>query len=168
MTPQQRVIVIVLVCLVVLGNITNFYIGKQKAVRYIEACNVEVDDNNSSVNQADHKESENMNPQTVTVGLIDSEPDISEDGVLVVRAYNANGTEHIIKDCRLIHINWASEKELQKLPGIGAVLAKRIVETRKQEFFVKHEDILRVSGIGIKKLEQIYELICLAIPDVEK
>lgn len=172
MTPQQRVIIVVLVCLVVLGNITNFYIDRQKAIRYIEACNAEANDSDVSVNQVEQVELEDENWQMRTDGLSNSESDFDlgedEDVVLVVRAFNADGTEHIIKECQLIHINWASENELQKLPGIGPVLAKRIVDTRKQEFFVKHEDLLRVSGIGVKKLEQIYDLICLAIPDVEK
>ena len=48
-----------------------------------------------------------------------------------------------------ININTATEAELDKLPGIGPVKAKAIVEERKKNgAFKSIEDIKRVKGIG--------------------
>lgn len=55
-----------------------------------------------------------------------------------------------------VNINTASEKELQKLPGIGKVLSKRIVEYRTQHGpFASPEDLMKVKGITKKKFEAI-------------
>ncbi len=54
-----------------------------------------------------------------------------------------------------VAINSASLAELQKLPGIGAVLAQRIVSERDKKKFETVDDLRRVSGIGAKKLDAI-------------
>ncbi|MCP4349050.1 MAG: helix-hairpin-helix domain-containing protein [Desulfobacterales bacterium] len=54
-----------------------------------------------------------------------------------------------------ININKASEEELQQLKMIGEVIAKRIVEYRKENgSFESPEDIMNVKGIGNKVFEQ--------------
>ncbi|MCP4108497.1 MAG: helix-hairpin-helix domain-containing protein [Desulfobacteraceae bacterium] len=53
-----------------------------------------------------------------------------------------------------ININKASEEELQQLKMIGEVIAKRIVEYRKENgSFESPEDIMNVKGIGDKVFE---------------
>lgn len=56
---------------------------------------------------------------------------------------------------RPIDINKASKQELMRLPGIGEVMAERIITARKERPFETPEDLLRVPGIGKKKLEQL-------------
>lgn len=58
-----------------------------------------------------------------------------------------------------ININTASEKELDALPGIGPAIARRIVEHRSSQPFMKIEDIMLVKGIGKKKFAKLKELI---------
>ena len=59
-----------------------------------------------------------------------------------------------------ININTASKSELMDLPGIGSVLAERIVEYRnKNGYFAKTEDLRKVSGIGSKRFEAIQDKI---------
>ncbi len=59
-----------------------------------------------------------------------------------------------------ININYASEKELEDLPGIGPSLAKRIVEYREKNGpFKSLKDLEKVKGIGEKKINQIKDLI---------
>ena len=56
----------------------------------------------------------------------------------------------------LINVNMASIAELESIPGIGPVLAKRIYEYRQRNGpFSSYEDLLKVSGIGEKTLEKI-------------
>ena len=55
-----------------------------------------------------------------------------------------------------INVNTATTKELEKLPGIGPVLARRIVEYRQQHgYFRQLSDLLLVRGIGPKTLQRI-------------
>jgi|SRR4030095_1898129 len=61
---------------------------------------------------------------------------------------------------RKININSAFAPDLEILPGIGEVIAERIVDYREQKGgFKKIEDIKKVKGIGEKKFEQIREYI---------
>lgn len=56
----------------------------------------------------------------------------------------------------LIDINQATADELEILPGIGPVLAQRIIEERNRVGkFSDQEDLIKVKGIGKKKLAKI-------------
>lgn len=55
-------------------------------------------------------------------------------------------------------INHASESEIDTLPGIGPVLAQRILQKRQQlGRFDSIDDLLNVSGIGKAKLDGLLE-----------
>ena len=55
-----------------------------------------------------------------------------------------------------ININTATEQQLTLLPGIGETIAKRIIEYRTENGnFTTVEDLMKVSGIGEKKFEQM-------------
>lgn len=59
-----------------------------------------------------------------------------------------------------IPINTADPKMLEALPGIGPKLAQRIVEDRRMNGPFKNEkELLRVPGLGPKKVEAIRSLI---------
>ncbi len=58
-----------------------------------------------------------------------------------------------------ININLCSKEELKSLPGIGDVIANRIIEYRQEKKFSKKEDIMEISGIGTKKYEDLKDLI---------
>lgn len=60
----------------------------------------------------------------------------------------------------LININAATAAELEALPGVGPVLAERIVAHRQDMGpFQTVEDLLGVSGIGEAKLASIRDLV---------
>ncbi|TWT30221.1 ComE operon protein 1 [Posidoniimonas corsicana] len=56
----------------------------------------------------------------------------------------------------LVNVNQAGWPELAQLPGIGEVLARRIVASRDADGrFRTAQDLLRVNGIGPRKLAQM-------------
>jgi competence protein ComEA len=63
-----------------------------------------------------------------------------------------------------ININYASQAELESLPGIGAVLAKRILAYRtRYGFFNSLQDLLKVYGIKPQTLQLIEPYVSFEI-----
>ncbi|MDD4801946.1 MAG: ComEA family DNA-binding protein [Syntrophomonas sp.] len=80
-------------------------------------------------------------------------PEISSSSIYGVALQKPGGSGKI-------NINSADAQELEKLPGIGLVLAERIIEYRTiHGQFKNPEDINEVSGIGDKKFDEIKDLI---------
>jgi endonuclease YncB( thermonuclease family) len=61
-----------------------------------------------------------------------------------------NQGKHIATD--KIDINTATEKELRTIPGIGPVMARRIIDARP---FKNADELKKVEGIGDKKYAQV-------------
>jgi competence protein ComEA len=60
----------------------------------------------------------------------------------------------------LVNINTAGQAELERLPGIGPSLAKKILEFRQKNGpFKNPTDLVAVQGIGDKKFEQIKNMV---------
>lgn len=61
---------------------------------------------------------------------------------------------------KLVNVNTASAEELQLLPGIGPVMAQRLIEDRAANGPYKSPaDLDRVKGIGPKTLEKLTPLV---------
>ncbi len=72
------------------------------------------------------------------------------------RAYEPNKTSFDNNSSELINLNEASPLELDELPGIGKVLAGRIVNHRKNHGrFEKVSDLKKVFGIGDVTFQEI-------------
>lgn len=73
----------------------------------------------------------------------------------------ATGAETPMDD-GLVHLNTATVEELERLPGVGPVLAERIVAHREDAGgFETVEDLLEVSGIGEAKLASLRDHVAV-------
>ena len=62
----------------------------------------------------------------------------------------------------VVDINTADEAELEKLPGVGAVLAGRIIAYRQANGpFGAIEDIMKVDGVGQGKFDAVKDCITI-------
>ncbi len=75
-------------------------------------------------------------------------------------AQRENGRAPVKEPGAPVRINTASKPELMRLPGVGPVLADRIIEYRATHgLFHSPEDLLNVSGIGDKKFHKLQQHI---------
>ncbi len=71
------------------------------------------------------------------------------------KAYRTDGASKM-------DLNQATEEELRTLPGIGHVLAQRMLERRKTHgLYEKVEDLRDVKGIGAKRFEKLRPLVMI-------
>jgi comEA protein len=64
-----------------------------------------------------------------------------------------------------VNINTASAEQLQLLPGVGKVIAQRIIEYRAQHGQFQHvTDLRQVKGIGDRKLAMLLGCVSVAGP----
>lgn len=86
---------------------------------------------------------------------------VDEPTAVVVLTDGSSGIGEIPEEF-LVNINTATEAEFQELPGVGPVLAKRIVEYRQQNGgFERLDDLKNVAGIGDKTFEKFQDQITL-------
>src|SRR5262245_24918248 len=71
------------------------------------------------------------------------------------KAYRTDGASKV-------DLNQATEEELRTLPGIGHVLALRMLDRRKTHgLYEKVEDLRDVKGIGAKRFEKLRPLVMI-------
>jgi competence protein ComEA len=63
-----------------------------------------------------------------------------------------------------ININTATAAELAYLPRIGAKVAERIVERRKEKPFTRPEELMEVKGIGEKLYQHLKPYLAVSGP----
>ena len=80
-----------------------------------------------------------------------------------------NGMEQIVSlkeveedlvESRRVDLNTATQEELETIPGVGEATALKIIEHRETRgSFESVSDLLRIDGIGEKKLEAMREFV---------
>jgi len=73
---------------------------------------------------------------------------------------NSSNVEHALGDGLLIDVNTATVSELERLPKVGPVLARKIVDYRDEHGSFRHiRDLVKVKGIGEATLRRLKPLL---------
>lgn len=132
------------------------------------------DDYYASLDEAFKKRSELLRQKEETI-LARYRPRQHQRGVIVrdtvpedtsqVAKHPADSTPAAVT----INVNTADAKTLQRLHGIGPAYARRIIEYRqKNGTFNSYEELLKIKGIGKKRLEKLLPFIQLKEPTENK
>ena len=86
---------------------------------------------------------------------------VSSGAVNATELSGPSGTEKT-QQTQLVNINTATATELETLPGVGPVIAKRIIDYREKNGAYKNiGELKNVSGIGDKTFEGLADRICV-------
>lgn len=160
-TPLQKLGYTLMACVVAFG--LAFVIGK--ALRRPATIELHQTDQPPVVIPPDPPYGSKRSDFTTPYTPIQSQPGPSQSSVLDVPPTPAAGSSSGQPDStgrqgkhptEVVNVNTATDQELQTLPGIGATLAKRIVEYREtHQPFQNVDDLQAVQGFGKKRLDKI-------------
>jgi comEA protein len=108
------------------------------------------------------KVSANANPVNIDEVIASiSDESKTEEGVVAGASTNpANESKSTQNVSALLNINAATQTQLEALPGIGPVYAKRIIEYRDQNSgFKSIDEVKKVKGIGDKTFQKFKDKI---------
>ncbi|MGQ0695519.1 MAG: ComEA family DNA-binding protein [Nitrospiraceae bacterium] len=103
--------------------------------------------------------------QTTTAGEAEKGAEARSSGTFIGAKTSVTAkTRHSATTQRgLLDLNRAAAEDLESLPGIGAVLAQRVIAYRKSVGgFQTVEELRNVKGIGSKKFNRIKQLVRVA------
>ncbi len=138
-TPTERIVVLTLVGALILGLGIRLFRGVGEEAPRFDYATSDADFSARSANR--------------TVPTTGIRPADSINPTGVARSPAVSGVP--AKPLR-VDLNHASKRELMALPGVGEVIAERILLYREEHgAFAAVADLLKVKGIGKKKLEHI-------------
>ncbi len=136
---KQGILVLVMITVLFVGFVCGLYIGKNYTGADILVS---------------------KSPETIAPVPTAPSPTFPPEATLPDETTATEQTQAATLPVGKINLNTATKEQLTLLPGIGEVLAERIIRYRDaQGPFKKVHDLLKVEGIGEKKLDAIIDYL---------
>ena len=88
------------------------------------------------------------------------QPAVQEENTPAIPNQQEDAETPVGTASQIVNINTATVQDFESLPGIGPVMAQRIVDYRDEHGpFKSVEELTKVKGIGESKLEELLDLI---------
>lgn len=150
-----------LICALAFGALCflgGFFAGRN-SLRPLDAVLAETAKTAADAEDAQDPDTEPAEPDTPAAEAADTPEDTAPEETAPGDPAEETPAEAQDEDGR-IDLNTATAADLETLPGVGPVLAARILDYRAAYGpFRAVEELLNVSGIGEKKLEAIRSLV---------
>lgn len=150
-----------LICVLAFGALCflgGFFAGRN-SLRPLDAVLAETAKTAADTEEAQDPDTEPAEPDTPAAEAADTPEDTAPEETAPGDPAEETPAEAQDEDGR-IDLNTATAADLETLPGVGPVLAARILDYRAAYGpFRAVEELLNVSGIGEKKLEAIRSLV---------
>lgn len=150
-----------LICALAFGALCflgGFFAGRN-SLRPLDAVLAEMAKTAADTEEAQDTDTEPAEPDTPAAEAADTPEDTAPEETAPGDPAEETPAEAQDEDGR-IDLNTATAADLETLPGVGPVLAARILDYRAAYGpFRAVEELLNVSGIGEKKLEAIRSLV---------
>ena len=135
----------------------GFFAGRNFSASPVQITALPAETHDTSLLMQAPAETEPVTEEAIAVSEVELTIPSSESTIMETEAPTEAPTE---ETSDLININSASVAQLVTLPGIGEVLAQRIVDYREANGpFPSVAALTNVSGIGEKKLAAIIHLV---------
>ncbi len=163
-TKAERVAVIFLMTMLVTLSLIRYLVPVSLPYDepYYTALEAEFNKRTEALRQKEQAILARYNPQVEEVSV--SIPDTLPPDSVKAESSKPN-TDAVKPSTARININTADAKTLESLPGIGPAYASRIIEYRTENgAFTSYDELLKIKGIGKKRLEKLLPFIQLKDP----
>lgn len=159
-TPSERIAVVSLMAVLSIISLLNLFIEPTTAANteQYEAIRQEFEKRTAMIEQEEAQVISRYYPEESPATM----STVAERDTVTSKADTTDKVENSEKqeDASLTNVNTATAEQLQALPGIGPVYAKRIVGYRQTNGnFKTIDELIKIKGIGEKRLENIRPLV---------
>lgn len=167
----EQMVFLVIVCLILVGSGFRIWCHEDELMLEVEPVLWAAEDNNGDECQVsmgvDLASSPGSSSQSAPLGSmaeVGESRQVTKDGssqnAKELGAPELHDKGQPSTQSHKVNINTASSEELMILPGIGPVLASRILEYRQNHGpFIDVEQLMEVKGIGARTLDRLRPLV---------